>query len=70
MVAVVVAPLVLSQALAKRTTTTCEIGGSSREGSCPGHSGSNGQSNQCQSSTTKAGQGKGKGEIKESSSSC
>jgi hypothetical protein len=71
MVAVSLAPILLDQAFAKRTTTTtCDIGGNSRSGSCPGNSGSNDNDNQCQSSVTKAGEGKGKGEIKDSSESC
>jgi hypothetical protein len=69
--AVAVAPTIVGQAFAKRTTTTtCDIGGGTRSGSCPGNSGSNGNSNQCQTSTTKAGQGQGKGEIKGSTTSC
>lgn len=69
MVAVALAPMLLGSAVAKRTTTTCDIGGSNREGSCPGNSGSNGNSNQCEDSVTKATEGQGKGEIKDSSSS-
>jgi hypothetical protein len=52
---VAVAPTILGQALAKRTTTTCDIKGSTREGSCPGNSGSNDNPNQYQTSNTKAG---------------
>lgn len=64
LVAVAISPLLASQAHAARTTT-CDIGGSTRTGTCPGNSGSNGNPNQCQ--TTKAGQGQGSGEIKGSS---
>lgn len=69
--AVAVAPTIVGQAFAKRTTTTtCDIGGGTRQGSCPGNSGTNGNCNQEQTSTTKAGQGQGKGEIKGSTTSC
>jgi hypothetical protein len=67
MVAVALAPIMLSQALAaKSTTTTCN----GAPGPCPGNSGTNGQTNKCQTSTTKAGQGGGQGEIKDITPTC
>jgi hypothetical protein len=62
--AVAIAPVLLSQADAARTTTTsCTTkGGQPKEcGSPPAN---------CQTSTVKAGEGKGKGEIKGSSTEC
>jgi hypothetical protein len=55
---------------AKTTTTNCEKPNGSTSGACSGNSGTNGNDNQCQTSVTKAGNGKGSGEIKDSSGSC
>ena len=56
MVAVAVAPIILSEALAAKTTTCSNVGGQTKEcGSPPA---------KCE--TTKAGQGTGGGEIKSS----
>jgi hypothetical protein len=71
MIAVALAPTVLNQGFAaKVTTTTCSGPNGDTSGSCPGNSGSNGNANKCQTSTTKAGNGKGSGEIKDTSQSC
>ena len=65
--AVAVAPMLVDSIHARKTTTvTCN----GEPGPCPGNSGSNGNDNKCQESETKAGNGKGGGEIKDSSSSC
>ena len=72
MIAVALAPTLLNQGFAAKTTTsTCtKANGDVVQGTCPGKSGSNGNANQCQESQTKAGQGKGAGEIKDQSQSC
>jgi hypothetical protein len=64
--------VISNQAFSKRVTTeTCtKANGDIIQGPCPGNSGTNGQCNTSQSSQTKAGQGKGAGEIKDSSSTC
>ena len=62
MVAVTLAPLVISADAARSTTTTCSTGSS---GSCPGNSGTNGNDNKCQTSVTRTGQGGGSGTIKD-----
>ena len=69
MIAVALAPTLMNQGFAaKTTTTTCtKANGDVTQGSCPGNSGTNGNPNQSQTTTTKAGQGQGKGEIKDSS---
>lgn len=65
--AVALAPMLLNQVNARKTT---EVTCNGDPGPCPGNSGSNGNDNKCQTSVTKAGEGNGKGEIKGSSESC
>ena len=60
MVAVALAPIMLSQAALAAKSTTCSQGPST--GPCPGNSDAN-NPNRCQ--TTKAGGGGGAGEIKD-----
>ena len=64
MVAVAVAPMLLSSALAaKSTTQTCtNIGGQTKDCGAPPAN--------CATTTTKAGQGQGGGEIKSSDTGC